>query len=260
MYKELSCLFLAAFLALITAGQCNLAQAGDNKDSHRAGSCTLSVTLTDILGAEGARAYSQIFPPDEIQEWEIVVPGNYDPHNPPGVLIYISPTDSGRIPNTWTSVLESENLIWIAASHSGNDRAVVRRSAHAILAIQVLDHRYNIDTSRVYLAGFSGGARVSGLVAAGYPELFSGAVYIGGAEMWNQDDASIDLEAIRRNRFVFMAGSNDFNRSMARKVLAKYRDLGIANVDFILMSLKGHELPDAKQLLKALRFLDGKPK
>lgn len=254
----LRCMFMAAVFALAPASQCGSAEARDDPESRRVGSYTLSVTTATVLGADRATAHSHVFGPEDLQEFEIVVPGRYSPDNPPGVLIYISPTDSGQVPENWTPVLESENLIWIAANLSGNDRLVARRVAHAILALEVMRNRYDIDPERAYLVGFSGGARVSGLVAAACPELFSGAIYIGGAEMWDKNDPAIDLEAIRRNRYVFMAGSNDFNRSMTRRVFRRYTDLGIDNVSFVLMSLKGHELPDEGQLFKAIRFLDGK--
>jgi predicted esterase len=249
---------MAAVLALAPTGQRNSAEARDDAESPRLGSYTLSVTTTAVVGPDRAASYSHAFGPDEPQDFEIVVPERYDPDHPPGVLVYISPTDSGRIRSSWASVLESENLIWIAANQSGNNRLVARRVAHAILALEVVRGRYDIDAARVYLAGFSGGARVSGLAAASCPDLFPGAIYIGGAEMWDQNDAAIDLEAMRRNRYVFMAGSKDFNRSMTRRVFRNYADLGIENVSFILMSLKGHELPDERQMLKAIRFLDGR--
>lgn len=256
MRREFRNFQLVVLLAVLSVDDCLFAE---NADSYRTGRYTLSNSIKQVLGEDGAKSYSEIFPVDEIQEWEIVVPENHDPDNPAGVLVYISPTNSGRIPGKWKAIVESENLIWIAANRSGNNTAVSRRIAYALLSVGIIDDRYNINASRVYLAGFSGGARVSGLVAASYPGLFTGAIYIGGAELWNQANASIDLEAMQKNRYVFIAGSNDFNRSMARNVFSKYGDLGIENIDFVLMSRKGHELPNTRQMLEAVRFLDADP-
>ena len=250
-------LLFAVTLSVFPLGQCFSADASDNADSLQTGRYTYSGSMTEILGADGAAAYSPIFPLDQVQHWEIVVPEDYDPGNPPGILIYISPSDSGRIPGNWTSSIESENLIWIAARRSGNKQAVARRIAHSILAAGIIDRKYTVDASRIYLAGFSGGAKVAGLVAVLYPNLFSGAIYIGGAELWDEEAATVDIDAMQRNRYVFMAGTDDFNRSLSKRIFSKYEALGIENIEFVLMTGKGHQLPDSRQLTRALQFLNG---
>jgi len=250
-------LLFAITLSVFSLGKSFPADASDNPESGQTGRYTFSGSMTEILGADGAASYSPVFPVDQVQHWEIVVPEEYDPNNPPGILVYISPSDSGKIPRNWRSSIEAENLIWIAAKRSGNKRAVARRIAYSILAAGIIDRRYTVDASRIYLAGFSGGAKVAGLVAVLYPKLFSGAIYIGGAELWEEEDAPIDFGVIQRNRYVFMAGTDDFNRPLSRKVFSKYEDLGIKNIEFVLMTGKGHQLPDTRQLTRALQFLDG---
>ncbi len=257
MSKERRNLLFAITLSVFPLGQCFPADASDNPESGQTGRYTYSGSMTEILGADGAAAYSPVFPVDQVQHWEIVVPEDYDPNDPPGILVYISPSDSGKIPRNWTSSIETENLIWIAAKRSGNKRAVARRIAYSILAAGIIDRRYKVNASRIYLAGFSGGAKVAGLVAVLYPNLFSGAIYIGGAELWDEETATVDIDSILRNRYVFMAGTDDFNRPLSRKVFSKYTDLGIENIEFVVMTGKGHQLPETRQFTRALQFLDG---
>lgn len=114
-----------------------------------------------------------------------------------------------------------------------------------------------IDSRRVYLAGFSGGARVSGLVAASYPTLFRGGIYIGGAESWERRDGPDNLDSMRQNRYVFLVGSEDAHRAIARTVHTKYSLAGIDNLSMMVVRGLGHELPEVRHMTKALGFLDG---
>jgi hypothetical protein len=78
-----------------------------------------SFTFTELLGAESARSYEHLIPTDEPIIWELYVPDDYDPGDPAGVLIYISPSQKGSIPNRWKPMMDEFNLIWIGANRSG---------------------------------------------------------------------------------------------------------------------------------------------
>ena len=43
-----------------------------------------------------------------------------------------------------------------------------------------MTRRYAIDESRIYVAGFSGGGKVASMLAVIYPEVFDGAIPMGG--------------------------------------------------------------------------------
>jgi len=223
----------------------------------RTGSFSLQSSPVDILGEDGATSFARLVPATEAIEWEVVVPENYDPKNPPGLFVYISPGNSGRIPRGWARLTMSRNLIWIAANRSGNAIQVARRIGYAVLATGLLDERYELNKARIYLSGFSGGARVSGLVASSYPGLFKGAVYMGGAEVWGEQPLPPNLAEMQNNRYVFMVGSEDGNRSTALSVQARYEDAGIEHTKIKMIRRVGHVLPEARHVLTALDFLDG---
>lgn len=221
------------------------------------GSFSIEATPREIVGPARAENFATAVPIDEVITWQITVPETYDRGSPPGVLVYISPSNSGKLPRKWKDVPGSHNLIWIAADDSGNRIAVVRRITYTLLAVLSVADRYSIDMNRIYLSGFSGGARVAGFVAAEHPEIFKGEIYIGGAEMWQGDLTPDKLEAMKRNRYVFLVGSEDYNRFWARKVASKYRDAGIEDIELKIISRLGHELPEDRNMNDALSFLDG---
>jgi hypothetical protein len=224
----------------------------------RVGAFDMTGTAAEVLGEEGAAGFASLVPPDEIIEWEVVVPESYDPEKPPGLLVYISPSNFGRIPGRWSKFLTSHNLIWIAANRSGNRMPVPRRIGYAILAPAMLNRSYAIDKSRIYLSGFSGGSRVSGMAASMYPRLFHGAIYIGGAEPWADEAPPAELARMRANRYAFIVGSNDENRWASLAVKKQYEEAGIAGTWFKIIQRGGHELPESRVMIDALNFLDGK--
>lgn len=235
------------------------ASQADNRETlaPKTGSFTLTQSLVDMLGAERAHDYNGVINTDEAIEWEVFVPEQYDPDNPPGLLVFISPGNSGRIPRGWSKVARTRNLIWVAANHSGNKVQVARRIGFAILAAGVVDERYEIDASRIYLSGFSGGARVSGLVASYYPQLFRGAIFAGGAELWEPGQATTNITAMQSNRYVFLFGSEDFNRESSMLVRSQYKKAGIVQTQVKIMRRVGHEIPNARYMMTSIDFLDG---
>lgn len=245
-----------AILLSISICQGLVRAAADTDEATRIGSYSILATTTEIVGPDSAANFASVIPVDDAINWQVTVPDSYDPDKPPGILVYISPSNSGKIPRSWQSLPELHNFIWIGADKSGNRIAVARRVTMALFAVGVVNGRYNIDGRRIYLSGFSGGARVAGLVAAAYPQIFKGDIYVGGAETWEGELTAGKLEAMQQNRYVFIVGSNDGNRRMARDVAAKYTAAGIGNIELNVIAHLGHELPNSRDMSDALNFLD----
>lgn len=244
-------------MIVLVAVFCGCAAQADDGPA-RTGSFALGATPEDILGSERAELFTSVMPVDETINWEVVVPDSYTSERPAGLLVYVSPSDSGKLPRGWRKLLSEHNLIWVAANVSGNRVAVSRRMAYAVFAPAVIGDRYAVDEARVFLAGFSGGARVSGLLAAQYPTLFRGAIYIGGAERWDAQTPATNLERMRDNRFVFLVGSEDANRAVARSVQTDYETEGFTASKMIVVRRIGHVLPEARYVHSALEFLHGR--
>ena len=219
------------------------------------GEVSLSATAHELLGDDSAALFGSALDPEEVSEWELYVPENYDPGLPAGLLVFISPTDSGRMPRRYQSVLDEKNLIWIGANHSGNRVRVARRVSLALLATALADSDYRIDASRVYVSGFSGGGRTASAVAPEYAQIFTGAIYICGVNFWDGRKPK-SLDQVRDNRYVFLTGKKDFNRAETRSVHRAYRRADVDNVLLLEVPGMDHRMPPAEDLAAAITFLD----
>ena len=220
------------------------------------GSFTIDRSATDILGEE-AKAYASWMDIDENMKWEINVPEDYHPENPPGILVYVSPTNDVYAPSNWLSVTDDKNLIWVSALNSGNKKPTNLRVTLAVLSLELLQSIYQIDPNRIYITGFSGGGRIASLTATYFPDIFSGAIYICGANFWN-DENPLNTEKIIQNRYVFLTGSNDFNLNDTKRVYAKYKKAGASNIKLMIIPRMGHENPKRRKLSQAIDYLDVK--
>jgi dienelactone hydrolase len=224
-------------------------------DGVELGEFSVSATLPELVGAESASRFEGVVAADEPIEWQVYVPESYDPEVPAGMLVFISPTDSGRIPEGYKDVMDAHNLIWIGANQSGNRIRVARRVTYAMFAPAAVARDYQVDASRVYVSGFSGGGRVASMVAPEYPHVFKGAIFICGVNFWGSRKPA-ELETVQANRYVFLTGRKDFNRSETRTVHRSYRKAGAKNV--LLMEISGmdHRMPPVPKLVEAIEFLD----
>jgi dienelactone hydrolase len=224
-------------------------------DEPLRGAFSVTAKLPELIGDEAAARFESVVEPDEAIEWELYVPESYSAERPAGLIVYVSPTDSGHIPEGWPDVLEAANLIWIGANRSGNRIRVARRVTYAMVAPAVAARDYRIDSSRVYVSGFSGGGRVASMVAPEYANVFTGALYICGVNPWG-DRKPARMDSVQSNRYVFLTGRKDFNRAETRSVYRSYRRAGVENVLLIDIPGMDHSLPSPARLAGALGFLD----
>jgi len=195
------------------------------------------------------------------ERFSLFVPSR-EPAGGYALMVYISPWDDTRLPRGWTGVLEREGVIFVSAANSGNGAPVVtRRVPLALDAATNVARRYRIDQDRVWIAGFSGGARVAERVALAYPDVFTGALLDGGSD----EIGSADLPLPTRERFeqfldrtaiVISAGSEDpINVSAARNTAGSLKRHCHERVAVKVRNRAGHEPMDAKALTMALADL-----
>lgn len=212
-------------------------------------------TVDDLVGAESSENFKNVVETDLQIEWNVYVPSSYDPEKPAGLMVYVSPSNSGQIPSQWKSVMGDQNLIWVSANNSGNKIDGSIRIVHAILAPWLVGRDYNIDAKRVYVSGLSGGGRVASIVAPEYAHIFKGAIYNCGVNFWGNETPK-RIEQVKLNRFVFVTGSGDFNRSETKKAHKSYRKSGIENTLLMDIPKLGHANPGARRFAEAIDFLD----
>jgi predicted peptidase len=249
-------LLIASLVGLLFASA-GLCQHTDADDAVRTGELQLTYSMTDVAGADSVRAMGTNISPDELITWEIYVPDSYQPKTPAGLMVYISPSMSGEIPRRWKSVMDKHNIIWIAASRSGNRVMVVRRAVFAIVAPTLAGKHYKIDRERIYLSGFSGGGKIAGMVAADYSHLFKGAIFNCGINSLDQHPPK-QFELFRQNHFVFVTGTMDHALEQTKKIYRQYVESGVENSKLMVIQNMTHRNPGSSDFDKAIQYLNSR--
>ena len=168
------------YLLVLTVGSAAL---GEDFSGKR-GDYLFQFMAGELFTKRQADEWGQYIRLDEEISWEVFVPESYDPLDPVGVLVYISPTRSGLVMDEWKEALADRNLIWIGANKSGNTELSLTRSIYAILGAELVKHHYEVDEQRIYVSGFSGGGREASILVQDFSHLFKGALYICGVNFW----------------------------------------------------------------------------
>ena len=210
------------------------------------------------------------------EQFQLLVPKSYRPEEAWGLFIWISASDSPKIPEEWEAVLAARKLLFVGAFQAGNPRNIFDRMRMAVDADVGMRKRYRIDPRRVYVSGFSGGARVASMLGVAYPDLFTGTIPFMGVNFYTElpaengkqweisyipDDEALAM-AKKECRYVLVTGAKDFNRVEIHSAEENgFRKEGFASVLCLEVPGLGHALPPAEWLEKGLEFLDaGKPR
>ncbi len=223
-------------------------------DPPRSGSFVITLSPSEFLG-EDARKFASVIPADEPITWRVYVPQDYDAESPPGIVVYVSPNQSGKPPRGWSSVMDELNLIWISADKSGNRVFVPSRVLMAIFALRVIQQEYVLNADRIYVAGFSGGGKVASMIATDYANTFDGGFFICGVEFWEVDEPR-HFEAIQSNRYVFLTGEHDHALEPTKRVYRNYQDAAVPKIQLVVVRDMGHSNPPRREISKAIEFLD----
>jgi hypothetical protein len=211
-----------------------------------------NATLHSLFSPEEVAGLSKTLPSDRVVKFRVW--WSDDPN--PGVVVFVSPTDSGKPPEGWLELLQQRQLSWVAADGFGNRRPSAQRVLVAVMGLSLAQRAGALDRKRVYIGGMSGGGRIASMTAPRFPHLFSGGLYIVGANFWMPDDAKLKQRAAA-NRYVFITGNEDFNHLDMKGVYSRYRKKGLAGSLLMDIPGYGHQYPNVEQLGEAIAFLDG---
>jgi len=206
--------------------------------------------------------------------FEVAVPETYAPEKSFGLLVWISPSDSGTPPEEWIDVLAQKNLVFIGAHNSGNARGVAYRLGFALDAVHNITKRYSIDKGRIYVTGFSGGGRTASRAGIAYPDVFTGGIYQGGMDFYRavpdpadakrefpptfvKPEGDLFRKVKSESRHVVLVGQKDFNRPSAKAIFdVMVKKEQFTRATYVEMPGKEHEPADAAALGKAIDALD----
>jgi pimeloyl-ACP methyl ester carboxylesterase len=178
----------------------------------------------------------------------------------------VAPWGEPTRPKDWYATLESHKLIFVAAQDSGNDKKVLeRRIPLAILAYENVRARFPLNSQRVFIAGFSGGSRVAGMVALAYPDVFRGVIMNAGSDTIDgsaQGEGNFKPPAelfrvFQRSRLVYVTGDEDLDHVQQDKASREsMRDNCVQDIRDVVEPHVGHRAVEGTVLDRALDALD----
>ncbi len=218
-----------------------------------------------VVAAKGQELAEQ--PLDLAQErFTVYVPGGAPPPGGYGLLVFVAPWAQATEPRHWRPPLDRHGIIFVSATNSGNESKVYeRRLPLALLAYENVRARHPIDPARVYVGGFSGGARVAEATALAYPDVFRGVLLstgsepIGGSRGIHLPPADL-FRKFQETKVVFMAGADDAaGLEHDQLSQASLREWCVFDVQVLVRPSLGHEPLDAHGLDLALAALERRP-
>ncbi len=195
------------------------------------------------------------------EDFVVYVPARRPPHGF-SLLVFVPPWQDARLPAGWAPALERYGVIFVSAARSGNSEGVSdRREPLALLAAFNAMHQFPIDADSVYVAGFSGGARVALRLALAYPDLFRGALLNAGSDAIG--DAQIPLPPKdlferfqQRSRLVYVTGEADTSQlGMDQSSIRSLRRWCVFDVQSHVEPSAGHQVMGSTAFAWALSTL-----
>ena len=245
------------FALLLLLGLIPVASAEDAAMGPRTGYFETNITPLELLGAEGAASMSDMISADQKLKWKIYVPKTYTPSKPVGVIVYITHSNSwGGSTKAYNDVLDEKNIIWAGVIGAGDKTPLNERMMRVLVTLPFLARDYVLDAERIYVGGTSGGAHVAAILATGKPQLFRGGLFVGGALSW-KDREPVAMDHVRKNRYVFVSGSNNPALRDVQNTAVAYREAGVEHTRLIVMPNVARKAPTANYIRTAIEYLDG---
>jgi hypothetical protein len=177
------------------------------------------------------------------------------------LLVFVPPWEDARLPPGWTAALDRYGVIFVSAARSGNNESVFdRREPLALLAAHNVVRRYAVDPERVYIGGFSGGARVALRLALAYPDVFRGAILNAGSDPIGDSQIPIPPKDLflqfQGTHLVYVTGEGDtFQLSGDLASMRSMKSWCVFDVQGHVERSGSHEVADSTSLAWALGTL-----
>lgn len=172
---------------------------------------------------------------DQAVSYAAYLPSTYNEKEKYPIIIAFDPHAAGSLPlENYKSLAEKYQTILIGSNNSKNGLQLAETQKIISSLFEDIESRFPIDTTRVYVMGFSGGARVASLIA-----LYRGGVQ--GLIACGAGLAGSDQPARFRFDYIGFAGNEDFNMN---EMISLDEQLENANFRHDLFIFQGkHEWP-----------------
>ena len=162
---------------------------------------------------------------------------NKDPH---GLLVYLHGDGGNDYTNDWifapiAKLAHSHNLIAVSVLSPNNGTAWYQGpQTNAYFLHKLLEDKifkdYNIDTSRIYFTGSSGGSQfLTGIFVPMYAQTYGGGAFptCGGADIYNFINYKITDHMKKNFKIYYYTQARDFLYPQVAKSKARYASLGV---------------------------------
>jgi hypothetical protein len=187
---------------------------------------------------------------DTNQSYALYLPENYDSKKRYPVIYAFDPHKTGKLPvANYKDLAEKYGYIIIGSNNSQNGLEWQQSQSIATAMFNDSRNRIAINTDRIYLAGFSGGARIANALCM-LNGSFKGVICCGAAS------PAVNVPDPRDNYTFFgIAGNEDFNYSEMKKY--DLLDLAGRRLKHTLITFDGkHEWPPAAAMEQAFLWLE----
>ena len=183
------------------------------------------------------------------QSYALYLPSNYSPNRKWALLAALDPVARGNVPvERFKDAAEQYGYIVCGSNNSRN--GPLQPAAEAAQAMLVdVTARFAIDDKRVYLAGFSGGARAATAIAVWLKEHVAGVIGCGAGLA-----AGIEPSSALPFAFYGTVGTEDFNYAEMKQLDRKLQSAGVAHRVEVFEG--GHGWAPADSSVRAIEWME----
>lgn len=162
-------------------------------------------------------------------------------------IVFFDPHAQGEKPVEAYAKLASEyKYILIGSNDMHNGQSALETEKIVLALINEIENEYPSDPDRIYLSGFSGGAKLAMMYGLNIPEI-KGVVACGGSILPHIKPDSTFC-------FVGMVGDKDFNYLDMQQTLAAFSKMGIPFTSLVFDGK--HEWPTTSEYENAIKALE----
>lgn len=205
------------------------------------------------------------------ESFRLWIPQDYSTNKAWGLMVWLSPTDDADLTADWRDELARRRVIIVAPYNCGNERHPIDRLRLAFDATSNTCRRYRIDRKRIYVGGFSSGARLACMIGIACGDIFTGTLCVCGVNFYKNIPAGGSLYfpssftpsaevlyfAKTHAKYVLVTGDGDPDRATIELVAGNgfVRD-GFKGARLLEVPGLQHAMPGLGPLDQALDYLD----
>lgn len=188
---------------------------------------------------------------------------------PAALLVWLGPVANSTIPKPLADAATKQGFVIIAPTDTAGTRDVTNRLQISLDAAYAAMERWHIDPNRVYVGGFSAGAKLANLVWMAFPDVFNGTLMVSGASFYQEvqvgpssywprqynEPVAANMQRLANKRSAVIVGETDPARLHAVAVARRMSLESIRAESYVVPQI-GHEIPPEAYFIRAMQWLE----